>query len=51
MGSGVENTADGFFRLGEAHSLNTILTHAYSTTTGKSGFAGAAQYFSTPLTK
>jgi hypothetical protein len=27
-GSAVENTADGFFRMGEAHSLNTILTHA-----------------------
>jgi hypothetical protein len=45
MGSAVENTVDGFFRLGEAHSLNTILTHAYSTITGKSGFAGAAQYY------
>ena len=44
-GSAIENTADGFFRLGEAHSLNTIFTHAYSTMTGKSGFAGAAQYF------
>jgi hypothetical protein len=45
LGSAVENTADGFFRFGDAQSLNTILTHAYSTITGSSGFAGAAQYF------
>ena len=44
-GSSVENTIDGFFRMGEANSLNTILTHSYSTITGKSGFAGAAQYY------
>jgi hypothetical protein len=45
LGSGVENTLDGFFRMGEGHSLNTILTHSYSTFTAKSGFAGAAQYY------
>jgi hypothetical protein len=44
-GSSVENTLDGFFRLGEVNSINTVLTHSYSTETGKSGFAGAAQYF------
>src|SRR5450432_221124 len=44
-GSSVENTIDGFFRMGESHSLNTILTHSYSTTTRQSGFAGTAQYF------
>jgi len=44
-GSSVENTIDGFFRMGEAHSLNTLLTHSYSTQTGQSGFAGSAQYF------
>jgi hypothetical protein len=44
-GSSVENTIDGFFRMGESHSLNTILTHSYSTTTRQSGFAGSAQYF------
>lgn len=44
-GSSVENTLDGFFRLGEVNSINSILTHSYSTETGKSGFAGAAQYF------
>jgi len=44
-GSHVENTVDAFFRLGEVNSVNTILTHSYSTITGKSGFAGAAQYY------
>jgi hypothetical protein len=44
-GSAVENTVDGFFRMGEVQSLNTLFTHSYSTITGKSGFAGAAQYF------
>jgi hypothetical protein len=45
LGSSVENTVDGFFRTENGHSLNTILTHEYSTITGKSGFAGSAQYF------
>ena len=36
---------DGFFRMGEGHSINTMLTHTYSTTSGKSGLAGAAQYY------
>jgi hypothetical protein len=44
-GSSVENTVDGFFRMGESNSLNTIFTHSYSTQTAKSGFAGAAQYY------
>jgi Domain of unknown function (DUF5916)/Carbohydrate family 9 binding domain-like len=46
-GSSVENTIDGFFRMGEGHSINTILTHTYSTASGKSGLAAAAQYFYT----
>jgi Domain of unknown function (DUF5916)/Carbohydrate family 9 binding domain-like len=44
-GSSVENTVDGFFRMGEANSLNTLFSHSYSTKTGKSGFAGAVQYY------
>ncbi|HEY5823465.1 MAG TPA: hypothetical protein VIT44_03825, partial [Cyclobacteriaceae bacterium] len=37
---------DGFFRFGQAHSLNTMAI--YSTTTGKEdGFSGYAQYFYT----
>jgi hypothetical protein len=45
QGSSVENTVDGFLRLGEANSINSIFTHSYSTHTGISGFAGAIQYF------
>jgi hypothetical protein len=44
-GSAVENTIDGFFRMGEGHSLNTIFTHTYSTRTARSGIAATAQYF------
>jgi hypothetical protein len=44
-GSSVENTVDGFFRMGEENSLNTLFTHSYSTKTDKSGFAGAVQYY------
>jgi len=45
MGSNIQSTIDGFFRLGESHSLNTILVHTYSTDTKKQGFAGFAQYY------
>ena len=48
----VVSTIDGFFRLGESHSLNTILIQSTSTNGGKSGLAGFAQYYySTPQTK
>jgi ribosomal protein L27 len=43
-GSNVGSTVDGFFRLGAAQSLNTILTHTITSNTGKQGFAGFAQY-------
>ena len=45
QGSNVESTIDGFFRLGQNHSLNTILVHSLTTQTGKQGFAGFAQYY------
>lgn len=45
--SNIESTIDGFFRLGESQSLNTILTHTVTTDTKKQGFAGFAQYFNT----
>jgi len=45
VGSSVENTVDAFLRFGKANSINSIFTHSYSTQTGKSGFAGAVQYF------
>lgn len=48
----IVTTIDGFFRLGEAHSLNTMLMQSTTTHGGKSGFAGFAQYFySTNQTK
>src|SRR5947207_1830051 len=44
-GSNIESTIDGFFRLGESQSLNTIFTHSATTNTNKQGFAGFAQYY------
>lgn len=44
-GSNVVSTLDGFFRLGEAHSLNTMLIHSVTTNVNKHGFAGFAQYY------
>jgi hypothetical protein len=48
-GSNIESTVDGFFRLGESHSLNTIFTQTITTNTGKKGFAAFAQYFYSTL--
>lgn len=45
--SNIESTVDGFFRLGESQSLNTIFTHTVTTSTNKQGFAGFAQYYNT----
>jgi hypothetical protein len=44
-GSNIESTLDGFFRLGESQSLNTIFTHSITTNTNREGFAGFAQYY------
>lgn len=41
----IVSTVDGFFRLGESHSLNTLLMHSANTRKGKDGFAGFAQYY------
>lgn len=43
--SNIESTIDGFFRLGESQSLNTIFTHTLNTNTNQQGFAGFAQYY------
>jgi len=48
-GSNIESTIDGFFRLGENHSLNTIFTQSISTKTNKMGSAGFAQYYYSTL--
>jgi hypothetical protein len=44
-GSNIGTTADGFFRISDAQSLNTMLVHTYSSKTGKQGFSGFAQYY------
>ena len=44
-GTNVVSAVDGFFRMGESHSLNTMLIH--SNTGNKNGFAGHAQYYYT----
>ena len=41
----VVSTVDGFIRMGESHSVNTMLIH--SNTGNKNGFAGYAQYYYT----
>ena len=51
-GTNIVSTADGFFRLGESHSLNAMVVHSATTNTGNQGFAGIAQYiYSTNKTK
>lgn len=43
--SNVVSAIDGFFRLGEAHSVNAMLMHSVSTHSGQQGYAGYAQYY------
>jgi len=42
-GTNVVSAVDGFFRMGESHSLNTMFIH--SNTGSKNEFAGYAQYY------
>ena len=44
-GSNIETTVDGFFRLGESNSINTLLTQSTTTNTGQKGFGGIMQYY------
>ena len=46
-GTNIVSAADGFFRLGKSHSLNTMLIHSSNNKGGKNGFAGFAQYYYT----
>jgi len=46
-GTNFVGAVDGFFRLGESHSLNTMLIHSSNNKGGKDGFAGYAQYYFT----
>ena len=41
----IVSTIDGFFRLGESNSLNTLLMQSANTKKGKNGVAGFAQYY------
>jgi hypothetical protein len=41
----IVSTLDGFFRLGETNSLNTLLMHSDNSQKGKSGSAAIAQFF------
>lgn len=45
LGSNIGTTMDGFFRLSQSQSINTILTYTNTTNTNKQGFAGFAQYY------
>ena len=44
-GNNIVSALDGFFRLGESHQMNTMLIHSTTSSTGKQGFAGFAQYY------
>jgi hypothetical protein len=46
-GTNMVGAIDGFFRLGESHSLNTMFIHSSNSKGGKDGFAGYAQYYFT----
>lgn len=43
----IVGAVDGFFRMGESHSLNTMMMNSHSSATGQHGFAGFAQYYFT----
>jgi hypothetical protein len=46
-GTNVVAAVDGFFRLGESHSLSTMLIRSSNNNGGKNGFSGYAQYYFT----
>ncbi len=46
-GTNVVAALDGFFRLGESHSVNSMLIRSSNNKGGKDGFAGYAQYYYT----
>lgn len=43
----IVSAADAFFRMGDAHSISTMLMHSTSSNGGKQGYAGFMQYFYT----
>lgn len=44
-GTHFTNVLDGFFRLGQAHSINSLITHTRSTAEHDDGFAAYVQYY------
>lgn len=46
-GTNTEATLDGFFRLGQSQSVNTMFTYTNTSNTGLKGFAGVMQYYNT----
>ena len=46
-GTNAVSAVDGFFRLGESHSLSTMFMHSSTSGSLKDGFAGYAQYYYT----
>ncbi|MDX2305984.1 MAG: carbohydrate binding family 9 domain-containing protein [Microscillaceae bacterium] len=40
----IVSALDGFFRIGESHSLNAMMIHSTSSLTGQQGFAGFGRY-------
>ncbi|HVX52086.1 MAG TPA: DUF5916 domain-containing protein [Chitinophagaceae bacterium] len=44
-GTNTEATVDGFFRMGQAQSFNSIFTYTNTTNTHQQGFAGFVQYY------
>lgn len=46
-GTNLVGAVDGFFRLGESHSLSTMVIRSSNNKGGKDGFAGYAQYYFT----
>ncbi len=45
LGNNLEATADGFFRINESQSFNTMFTFTNTSNTAAQGFAGFAQYY------
>ena len=44
-GSNITGTADAFIRLGDSHSLNTLISYSGTTTSDQQGVSGIAQYY------
>lgn len=45
VGTHLTSMLDGFFRLGQPHTINTMFVHSIAAKDGRSGVAGYAQYY------